>query len=288
MIIFDREKNNTYEEKQYGRRKLLFLYNTVLGRLMLRFFISKTYSKRNAKSNNKKNSARKISRFVKTYRIDLTEFENIDYTSFGDFFIRKIKAGKRPISTGIYDFISPADSKLLTYKIDEALNIHIKNSIYTVSELICNETLAKEYQNGICLVFRLSVDDYHRYIYFDDGEIMRTRKIDGVLHTVTPIATKKHRVFSENYRELALLNTKHFGEVLQIEIGALLVGKINNYPATCFKKGDEKGYFELGGSTIVLLLKENTVRIDEDIIDYSRQEIETKVKLGEKIGVAIC
>ena len=53
------------------------------------------------------------------------------------------------------------------------------------------------------------------------------------------------------------------------------------------KKGDEKGYFELGGSTIVILTP-NNLKIDEDILEYSRKDIEVKVEYGERIGELLC
>ena len=81
-----------------------------------------------------------------------------------------------------------------------------------------------------------------------------------------------------------MLKTRNFGTMIQIEVGALLVGKIQNHPVTEFKKGDEKGYFELGGSTIILLTQSN-IAVDEDILENSRKGIETKVHYSERIGV---
>lgn len=288
IIVFDRERKITYTEKQYGRKKLVFLYHTLLGRVILKFFISRAYSQWSARADNKKGSAKKIGSFIKTYQINTEDFEDKEYTSFNDFFARRIKNGKRPVSLDGKDLISIADAKLLVYGIENDLKIKMKNSIYTVEELIQDKNLAGEYKNGICLVFRLSVDDCHRYIYLDDGDLIKTKKIEGVLHTVTPIAAKKYKVFSENYRVCSLLSTKNFGEVTQIEIGAILVGKINNHQMKKFKRGDEKGWFEFGGSTIVLLFKENCISVDSDIIAYSKRSIETKVKLGEKIGMRTC
>jgi len=116
------------------------------------------------------------------------------------------------------------------------------------------------------------------------GVLKDKKVINGCLHTVGPIASKRYKVYSENHREYSVLAMKNFGEIIQIEVGALLVGKIKNHPVTTFNRGDEKGYFCFGGSTIVLLFKGNTIKVDEDIISYSQKGIETKVKMGEKIG----
>ena len=71
-----------------------------------------------------------------------------------------------------------------------------------------------------------------------------------------------------------------------MEVGALLVGKIINYDYDKFKKGEEKGYFLPGGSTIVIIA--NNIKPDKDILEYSNKGIETIVKVGEKVGEKIC
>lgn len=172
----------------------------------------------------------------------------------------------------------------MVYEIDDDLKMNIKNSIYTVGELLNDEKLSREYKNGTCLIFRLTVDDYHRYCFIDDGSLKYRKVINGRLHTVGPISSKRYKVYSENNREYSVLKTRNFGKVIQIEVGALLVGKIKNHSIKVFKKGDEKGYFCFGGSTIVLLFKEKVIKMDEDILEYSKAGIETKIKMGEKIG----
>lgn len=128
------------------------------------------------------------------------------------------------------------------------------------------------------------MDDYHRYIFFDSGTLDRTYYIPGRLHTVSPIVYDFYRVFQENSRQVSVLETEHFGTVVQVEVGALMVGKIVNYPVQTFQKGEEKGYFEFGGSTIILLLEPNQVEIDSLILKYSKQGMEVKVKLGTVLG----
>jgi phosphatidylserine decarboxylase len=128
------------------------------------------------------------------------------------------------------------------------------------------------------------MDDCHRYIFSDDGGLQWTKTIKGKLHTVQPISHSKYKPYVSNHRIVSELKTKHFGNIIVVEVGALLVGRINNHHKTQFKKGEEKGYFELGGSTIIILLKPNTLRVDKDIVRYSKENIVTKVKQGETIG----
>mgnify|MGYP004629050933 CR=1 FL=1 len=178
----------------------------------------------------------------------------------------------------------PKQGELIVYDIDSNTEIRIKGKTYTVKDLLRDKKLSLEYKNGKCLVFRLTVDDYHRYSFVDDGILIRQKKINGILHTVGPIAFRRYKVFKENQREYSILETKNFGQVIQMEVGALMVGKIVNHNKSEFKRGEEKGYFLFGGSTVVLLFKENVVEIDDDILDNSNKGLETKVKLGEIIG----
>lgn len=278
-MYYNRQTKRIEEDIEYQQSTLNFLYNSIPGRIILKLFVARPwFSKIKSKYQKSSKSKKDIAPFVKKYKIDI---DNIDFfNSFNDFFIRKKEI---IIPENKNDFISIADSKLSVYKISEDLKLNIKNTVYTIEDILENKELAKRFNNGLCLVFRLSVDDYHRYLYPDSGSLLFNKKIKGLLHTVRPISSK-YKIYSRNSREVSLLNTESLGDVIQIEVGALLIGKINNHQHKNFKKGQEKGYFEFGGSTIVLLIKENKVVIDDDIIKYSQQDIETKVYSGEKIG----
>lgn len=136
------------------------------------------------------------------------------------------------------------------------------------------------------MIFRLCVDDYHRYCYIDDGVKNEDIFIKGELHTVNPIALEKYNIYKRNCREYTMLHTENFGDVVQVEVGAMLVGRIKNrhWNTHYFSKGEEKGMFEYGGSTVVLLFEKDTVEVDKDILANSAKGIETAVKYGEKIG----
>lgn len=283
-MIYDREAKTISKDKQYGSIYLNFLYNNILGRVILKLIICPAFSKIYGKYNNMSISKKKVDTFIKKYNIDTNEYEKKEYSSFNEFFTRKRKA--------IYydkeknNFIAPADSKLMVYKIKDDMTIKIKQSIYTIEELIEDQMNLEQFKNGNCLVFRLSMDDYHRYCYIDDGTIEKIKIIKGKLHTVSSISNK-HKVYSQNTRICNYMTTDNFDKIIYIEVGALLVGKINNYNKNKYNKGDEKGYFELGGSTIVILTNDK-IKIDNDIIEYSNKGIETKVKYGERIGELKC
>lgn len=271
-------------KKKKEDKFILFFYNTIIGRLLLKIFTLNIISKIAGLFLSTRLSKIFIKRFILKNNININDYEEVKYKSFNDFFIRKIKAGKRPINYKDNVLISPCDGRLLVYKINKDNLFKIKNSYYNIHDLIKND-VSNEYLNGYALVFRLCVDNYHRYCYIDNGIKTNNNYIKGILHTVRPVALDKYNVYKTNSREWTILKTENFGNVIQIEVGAICVGKIvNHHQQDTFRKGEEKGYFKFGGSTIILLFKENTIKINKEILNNSLNNIETIVKLGEKIG----
>ncbi len=273
-----------FEGKQ--DRMLKKLYGNAFGRLLLKPLTRPFISKVAGSFLSTKFSCRLIKSFIQKNNIDMSLYEKVEYRSYNDFFCRRIKAEVRPIDFSPKSLISPCDSKLTVLRITDATRFVIKQTEYSVASLLQNEALAQEYKNGYALIFRLSVDDYHRYCYIDDAEKEKTVTIRGKLHTVNPIANDYFPIYKENTRTYSVLHSKNFGDIVMMEVGALLVGKIVNHHNDTQKvqRGQEKGYFQFGGSTVVVLLKENAVNIDEDILKNSAQDYETVVKFGEKIG----
>lgn len=264
-----------------------FLYCNFIGRLILKLLIRPWVSKLGGFYMNRKCSKGMIKKFVKKNNIDLSQYDMTNIKCYNDFFTRKIIDGARNINMESDKLISPCDSKLQAFKINEESIFNIKDSYYKVEDLIQNKELAKEYINGYCLIFRLTVDDYHRYCYVDNGTKTKNTPIKGVLHTVNPIALERYNFYKTNSREYCILETENFGKIIQVEVGALMVGKISNHHQEyAFSKGEEKGMFLFGGSTIVLLVKEN-IKIDEDILFNTSNNDETVVRYGEAIGTKI-
>lgn len=285
--IYDRQNQTYYTEVQYGEKLLNFLYHTFWGRILLKLIANRSFSKLNAIYNNSKKSISKIKPFIEKYNIQMNDFETKKYQSFNDFFTRSLLTGKRDICSDPERVIAPADSKLSVYHITKSLQISVKNSTYSMNEILRDQDLSREYENGLCLVFRLTVDDYHRYCYIEDGEIVGQKRIKGRLHTVSSIS-KQYKVYIENQREYQVINTRNLGRIIQMEVGALLVGRIVNTQSKLAMRGEEKGYFSYGGSTIIVFIKANQAIIDEDIMKHSQENIETKVKYGEPVGRIIC
>ena len=264
---------------------LNFLYGTVPGRILLKGLTARPVSKAAGAFMDSAFSIPLIRPFVKKNGIDLSECETADFRCFNDCFTRKLKPEVRPVDREGNHLISPCDGLLRVWPVQEGLVLPVKESRYSVADLLGPGADPAPFQGGQCLVFRLCVHHYHRYCYFDSGRKGENIFLPGRLHTVQPIALRSVPVFTENCREVTRMETDHFGSAVQIEVGAMLVGKIrNHHGAGPMTRGDEKGMFLYGGSTIIVLLPAGSAELDPAILRASAAGEETPVRLGERIG----
>lgn len=281
MVVWDRQKQELVYEKDYSDKTLKFLYESLPGNLLVSTIVSRHwFSKLNAKYKKSKLSVKDIKPFIKEYNIDMSEYRLNGYESFNDFFTRRRMIRNK--CTDNKELLAIADAKLSVYKIEKDLTLEIKGNTYTLKELVGKNIDLEKFKDGNCLVYRMTVDDYHRYHFLDSGKVIQKYSINGKLHTVQDVA-KKYKVLNKNHRYVTIMETDNFGDVIQIEVGATFVGSIKNNSLSYFNRLNEKGYFEYGGSTIVVLLNDK-VEIDEDIRMQSICKTEVKVKIGDKIG----
>ena len=284
MIWRDR-KGQTVPGDAGQDRLLEWMYGTAIGRCFVRLMIVPRVSRAAGWLLDQRISALAVPAFIRKNCIRMEDFEQRPFTSFNDFFTRRVREGRRPIDREPAHLIAPCDSKLTVYPIGEDSRFCIKGVEYTLESLLRDRTLAERFLGGTLLLFRLTVGDYHRYGYVDSGFIGPQTHIDGVFHTVNPAAASRYPIYRENTREFALLESEYFGTLLQMEVGAAMVGRIVNEPGNrAVQRGEEKGRFEFGGSTVIVLLQKDAAMIDEDILRNTREDAETIVRLGEKIG----
>lgn len=268
-------------------RFLHFLYNNRLGRSLLKVMISEQVTDFIEWYMNTRLSTLKIDGFIKKNNIKISDYEKKFYKNYNEFFTRRIKKSKRPINMDENVLISPSDGKVTVYPISDRLIVNIKHIDYSVKSLLLDRELAEEMEGGWLYVIRLTVDNYHRYCYPDSGYQYENYYIPGVFHTVNPVALENTSVFAQNARAYTIIDSDNFGRLIQMEVGAMGVGRIVNHKESTFvKKGQEKGYFEFGGSTICLFVTKDGAQPDEDIIKNTADGFETLVKMGERIGIS--
>lgn len=263
-----------------------FFYTTVFGRALL-LLVMKLHLDRVAVCFLKSRLSRGFARrFIRKNGIDMSHWEGVEFPSYRDFFCRRRE--NQSFDSSPSHLISPCDGYLLAYPIDEKSAFSIKGSSYRVSDLLQDEKEKERFLGGTALVFRLCPTDYHHYLYIDDAFQGENRFIPGLLHSVQPIVQETVPVFTLNRRSATLLETEHFGTVAQIEIGALIVGGIENLRENCpVKRGEEKGYFDLCGSTVVLLFEKDRIKLLPAIAESAFFGSEIPVKIGKQIGSQI-
>lgn len=263
-----------------------FLYDSSAGGFLLHGVVHPLPSKLVGAFLSSGASKHLIPSFVRRNDIDVSEFEEGPYASFNEFFYRKIKPGKREIEPSERSVVSPCDGKIQIFKINESSRFEIKGLPYTIGTLLRNAELTERYQGGTLMLIRLAVDDYHRYSYPVSGREKGSIKIKGRFHTVNPFAAERRPIYSDNSREYSLIDTESLGTVLMMEVGAMMVGKIvNKHSVGSVTRGQEKGYFRFGASSIVLCFEKDKIIPDADIVENSKKGIETKVCLGERIAI---
>lgn len=264
---------------------LKFLYQTVPGRGLLKILVQPKISQMAGKVLSSGISRPLIPYYIRKHHIDMSDIliPEGGFCSFNEFFTRKRFLQCPYVAHG--QLISPCDGFLTAVRINEHTCFEIKHTSYSLRTLLRDGELAEKFEGGTALIFRLTPADYHRYCYPVNGHVVSSGKIKGKLHCVRPVALETLPVFVQNSREYQVIKSKSHGTIVQMEVGALLVGKISNhkdlFKDSSVRMGEEKGYFEFGGSTIILLFRKGAVHPKKSLWDQCNGHREIKVRLGE-------
>ncbi len=290
----DRRDGQIKKEAIYGERPLRWAYGNPLGRLaqwllIRRWIVSAWYGRRMSMAE----SSLRIRPFIEQYSLDEGEFaESVDeYNSFNEFFYRKLKSSARPVDPATDSVVFPADGRHLAFAdITGESNFFVKGQAFDLAQFLADPDLAKSYEGGSMLLSRLCPVDYHRFHFPCTGEAGVPRFINGWLYSVSPIALiTRPSIFWENKRVVTSIETPGLGQVQFVEIGATMVGTIRQtyMPGEAVAKGDEKGYFAFGGSSVALLFEKGRIGFDTDLLENTANGIETYARVGESMGRAL-
>lgn len=294
--FYNRYTNKLETEKVYGGKWVNWLYASPAGKVFGELAAKKLLSKLYGSLQDSPSSKAKVAPFIKNFNINMDEFLPEEgrkisdpYSSFNKFFIRKFKPGKREFVSG-EKFPAPAEARYFGFDNNsDEVTFPVKGAYLRAKDLIASSDFAK-FENGPVVVARLCPVDYHRFHFPDDGNITRHYPVAGKLHSVNPIALQSRAdIFITNERYVSILETKNFGTVAYIEVGATCVGKIvlSHDHNSSFKRGDEKGYFLFGGSTVIILGEAGKWKLSDDLRDNSKKGIETYLHLGDEMGVKV-
>ena len=291
---FNRYSNAIEVEKVYGDGAVKWMYDSTSGKALAHFLVKAPFSKFYGIFQDMSFSKGKIPEFVKNFNIPMDDFIpedgfNLDdpYPSFNSFFIRRFKAGKRPFVNNPSEMGAFSEARYYGYesvKSDET--VPVKGNFLTPEGLVASDKWESTFKEGPLLLARLCPVDYHRYHYPDKGEVLDSYRVHGAYHSVNPLALKmKQDILISNERQVTILETENFGKLAYIEVGAICVGKIvQSGPLDKFNKGDEKGYFLFGGSTVIVVGEKGKWKPSDDILKNTKEGRETYIHLGDSVA----
>jgi len=240
-------------------------------------------------------------RFARRYQVALEEAEHgfEGYSTFSDFFARKLKPGMRPIDGGERVLVAPCDAVVSQCGyVEKSECIQAKGINFPVGKLLGDEASAHAFEGGAYATLYLSPRDYHRFHSPLAGQILGYSYIPGEFWPVNPISVRsKDALFCINERLVTFIGTAA-GLMAYVAVGATCVSRIRaayddvithrGEPAKVHRyaqslpvaKGDELGWFEMG-STVILLFQKGRVKWDDVFTG------EVKVRMGQRIGEAL-
>ena len=299
--VFNRYENKIEIEKVYGDGAIRFAYGNPIGRMLGPIIASKMFSRLYGNAQDSLKSAGKVPPFLKQFNIQIDQYQKgsfkenpieTSYRSFNEFFIRQFQEGQRPFAPNDDEMGAFAEARYFGHEaMSDDLTIPVKGSMLRAVDLIgdggSDSALAQDFIGGPLMIARLCPVDYHRYHYPDAGKTLDAFSVPGDLHSVNPLALKyRQDIFIRNERRVSILETEHFGKLAYIEVGATCVGKIVQSfdESKPFNKGDEKGYFLFGGSTVVLCGEKGKWVPSEDMLANTKTGIETYIHLGDVVA----
>jgi phosphatidylserine decarboxylase len=289
--FYNRYTGEVETEVVYGEQWLRWILFNPFGQIALhavakRAWFSRWYGWRM----NSKSSASRVKPFIEQYGIAESEHVKAadEFTSFNDFFYRKLKPEARPVDPTEDSVVFPADGRHLGFaKASEVEGVFVKGQRFNLAKLLGDKKLAAQFADGTAVFSRLCPVDYHRFHFPVAGVPGEARLINGPLYSVNPLALRDRlSILWENKRVITEIETKQLGKVLVLEIGATNVGSVNHtfVPTRAVEKGEEKGYFAFGGSATFTLFEPGRVQLAEDLLEQSTQQRELYAKVGDRMG----
>ncbi len=288
VVIFNRRTQALETEVIYGEKPLRWIYESPLGRAALWLLVKRAvFSRWYGWRMNRTASRAMIAPFIERYGIDVNEMADApeSFPHFNAFFSRKLKPAARPLAMDADTIIFPADGRHFAIpNIAANDGIFIKGVRFNLAALLDDAALAGRFAGGALLISRLCPVDYHRFHFPCAGTPGEPRMVNGPLYSVNPIALRQRPgIFWENKRYVTELETPDCGTVLFMEVGATCVGKVvhtsrSHQPVT---KGEEKGFFLFGGSSVITIFEPGRVRFADDLLEHSAQGREVYARMGE-------
>lgn len=297
LEFYNSETQRIEQEDVYGAAAVRFLYATRIGGWIERVVAhNAVFSSIYGWFQNLRFSRRKIEPFIERMGIDRSQFVEPagGYAHFNAFFTREFRPGVRVFDPSPGILPAFAEARYLGWEqVGNTQTFPVKGRDISARELLGDapdaQKWAERFTGGPVLIARLCPVDYHRYHYPVAGRTLAQWSLRGRYHSVNPLALHALGVvFSENVRRVAILETPELGRLAMIEVGATGVGRIvQTFDETQpFGRGEEKGHFLFGGSTVILLGEPGHWKPSPLILEHTAQRREVWLPLGGAAGTA--
>ncbi|MCJ1244863.1 hypothetical protein MMC30_002064 [Trapelia coarctata] len=234
------------------------------------------------------------------------------WRTFNEFFARQIKPGYRPISAiGDPSIItSPADCLYLGHlPISDEATVTVKGLTWQISELLADSPFKERFKCGTFIHGFLGVNDYHRWHAPVAGTVLEARTIQGQMYmqigvretpspNTQPLEQSQQQVPQKPRRRLHKRREFHapndlgyqfvqsrglvvldtpmgLAAVLPVGMATVCSVVVTVEVAVTLAKGEEMGYFQFGGSDMVVLFEGGTgVEMTADVGRHYRMGME--------------
>jgi len=245
-----------------------------------------------------------IRAFLSHYPVELQEAAHPQadrYTSFNDFFTRRLRPGARSIDPDARAALCPADGTVSQAgRVAGDTLVQAKGIDYSATALLGGDAaLASEFAGGDFATIYLAPHNYHRVHMPFAGTLRIARFIPGDLFSVNAsTAASVPGLFTRNERVACVFDTAA-GALAVVLVGALFVGSMSlawtgriaprgrkkaydlpvNDPNVALDRGAELGWFNMGSTVVVLFAPTGPALVPG--IEAGRA-----VRVGERLALA--
>jgi phosphatidylserine decarboxylase len=213
---------------------------------------------------------------IEQYRHDPDD-EYWGFTSWNDFFTRRLADGARPVDSPEDDgvIVSACESTPYGVAVDVQLQdqFWLKSQPYSLQDMLGNDESARQFVGGTVYQAFLSATNYNRWHSPVAGKIVRAFTLEGTYYSEADSegADAVEPRYSQSYlahvaaRAVIIIEADNpvigltaFVPVGMSEVSSCLIDpKIE--PGYHVEKGEELGYFQFGGSTHCLVFRPGAI-----------------------------
>lgn len=211
------------------------------------------------------------------------------WQTWNQFFARELRPGLRPIADPLDDtvVVSPADAIYMgAHPITDSATIVVKGAEWRIAELLDGSPYAEAFAGGTYAHTFLRITDYHRYHVPVGGVVREVRQVDGRVYldvirnadgTLSGANGDTYQFIQQ--RGLVVIESPVAGLVALVPVGMSVISSVALTPRVgdTLRKGDPFGFFQIGGSDIVMLFQAGKITLEA--------EAGTRYRMGERIGV---